>query len=229
MRTLLASLLVILTVAAPAVAPAQGYIYVAPVYRPVPVYVAPPVDMSRVQLTRRYSLGLRLDVSGINQTVVGEDMVMGGGGVMFRYRHSRHWGWEFAVDGMGASLADGRFERSAVPITGSLLCHLTPRGIFDLYVIGGLGYVASDVRITDPPGHPNLSEGRQSFGEFQAHIGVGAELRLGRSFGIVSDIRYIGRVLTDADAGRYYDGVDDGPVPSSSQGFQWTLGGLFHF
>jgi hypothetical protein len=223
--------LVVLALAAPAAAQAQAFVYIAPapVYRPVPVYMAPPFDPSRVQLARRYSLGLRLDVSGINQTVAGEDTVMGGGGLMFRSRHSRHWGWEFAVDGMGATLGGGRFERSTIPITGSLLCHLTPRGVFDLYLIGGLGYVASDVRIQNPPGHPGLAEGRQSFGEFQAHFGIGAELRLGRAFGIVSDIRYVGRVLTQAEDGQYYKDVDDGPVPSSSQGYQFTLGGLIHF
>jgi opacity protein-like surface antigen len=230
MRTILASALVLLAVAlAPAAAQAQPFIYVAPVYRPPVVPVYAPYDPGNVQLERRYSLGLRWEVSGINQTIAGEDVVTSGGGLVFRYRHSRHWGLEAAVDGLGGSFANGRFDKSEVPMTVSLTCHLAPRGPFDLYLIGGLGGVVTDVRISNPPGHPDLAVGRQTFGEFQAHLGAGAELRLGRAFGITADLRYVGRVLTSSDDGKYYKNVDDGPVPSTSQGFLFTLGGMVHF
>ena len=149
---------------------------------------------------------------------------------MFRYRHSRYWGLEASLDRMDGSFANGRFQRSSMPLTVSLLWHLLPRGSFDLYAFGGIGWVFSDVRVENPPGQPNLAVGRQSFGEFQAHLGIGAELRLGRSFGIVSDLRYLGRVLDDtAQDGKWYKGVSDGVIPSTSQGAQFTLGVLWHF
>ncbi|HEY3357526.1 MAG TPA: outer membrane beta-barrel protein [Polyangia bacterium] len=230
MRTALASLLLLLALAVtPSAAQAQSFVYVAPMYRPGPVYVPVAYNPNTVQLERRYSLGLRWEVAGINQTVAGEDVVMGGGGLMFRYRHSAHWGLEAAVDGLASSFANGRFTRSSVPMTVSLMCHLTPRGPFDLYAIGGIGYVTSDVRVENPPGHPDLAVGKQSFGEFQAHIGMGAELRLGRAFGLTADLRYVGRVLTDSQDGQYYKNIDNGVVPSTSQGFLFTMGGLVHF
>jgi hypothetical protein len=196
---------------------------------PVPLYLPYSYDLNTVQTQRKYALGLRVDVQGINQTVGGESTVMGGGGLMFRYRHSPHWGLEAAIDRLDGSFSNSRFERTSTPATLSLMCHLTPRGAFDLHLIGGIGYVASDVRIDNPPGHPDLAVGKQSFGEFQAHLGVGAELRLGRMLGITADVRYIGRTLLDSQDGKYYKGVSDGPIPSSSQGYAVSFGALLHF
>jgi hypothetical protein len=161
--------------------------------------------------------------------VAGEDNVTAGGGLFYRYRHSRHWGMEAAFDAMGGSFGNGRFERTAMPLTASLLFHLTPRGAFDLHLLGGIGWVFSEVRIENPPGHPELAVGKQNFGEFQAHLGIGAELRLGPAFGLTADLRYIGRVLSQSDDGQWYQDVDGGPVPQSSHGAQFTLGGAIHF
>jgi len=169
-------------------------------------------------------------VIGINQTVMGESNVMSGGGIVLRHRTTRHLGFELGLDGAAGSFGDGRFKRSSFIPTASVLFHMIPHGPFDLFLIGGIGGVASTVRIEDPPGHPELSLGRQSFGEFQAHLGVGAELRLGHVVGIVSDLRYVARVLdTSSDDGRWYRGIEDGPIPSSSHGAQFTLGVMLHF
>jgi hypothetical protein len=217
--------------AVPSVGRAQGtYVYVGRYYRPAPPPYTLVAPVAPVQLERRWSIGLRWMINSVNQTVMSEDMVMSGGGLYARYRHSRHWGFELGLEGAGSTFGNEGFRKGSFIPTVSILFHLTPRGVFDLYLLGGIGAVLSSVEIDNPPGHPELDTGRQSFGEFQAHIGFGAELRLGRSFGIVSDFRYIGRVLdTTSQDGRWYKDVDDGPVPRTSQGFQYTLGVALHF
>jgi hypothetical protein len=230
MRILVVAGTLALMFATPCRAQAQAFVYVVPGYRPAPPPVAVAYRPTPLQLQSRAALGLRIDVTSINQTIAGEDNVMAGGGLVFRYRHSLHWGLEAAVDREEGRFGEGRFQRSSTPLAISLLCHLTPRGIFDLHLVGGLGWVFSEVRIENPPGRPDLDEVRQSFGEFQAHFGLGGELRIGRHFGIVSDLRYVGRVLnTDNKDGRWYKDVSDGVIPSSSNGVQFTLGVLAHF
>jgi hypothetical protein len=201
-------------------------VYLPPVTRYAPAYVAP----RPVQLDRRWGIGLRASVAGINQTIAGEDNVMSGGGVFTRFRHSRYWGFELGLDGSAGTFGGERFKRSSFTPTASVLVHLTPRGPFDLHLIGGIGGVFSSVEVENPPGHPNLAVGRQSLGEFQGHLGVGAELRLGRMFGILADVRYVGRVLdTSSGDGRWYKDVDDGVIPKTSQGVQGSLGFMLHF
>ncbi len=219
---------VVVPVPAPVPVYAPPPVYV-PRYRPAPVYYNP-VPVVPLQLQRRWGIGLRASVTGINQTVAGEDNVMSGGGVFSRFRMSPHWGFEVGLDGQAGAFGDDRFKRSAFIPTASITLHLIPRGPFDLFVLGGIGGVFSSVEVQNPPGHPNLSVGRQNFGEFQGHLGVGAELRLGRMFGITADVRYIGRVLdTSSQDGRWYKDVDDGVIPKTSQGFQASLGLMLHF
>lgn len=207
------------------------YVPPAPVYvRPTPVYYHPVAPLPPVQLDRRWGIGLRATVTGINQTIAGEDNVMSGGGIFTRFRHARYWGFEIGLDGSHGSFGDGRFRRSSAIPTASVLFHMIPNGPFDLHLIGGIGGVFSSIEVDNPPGHPNLSVGRQSVGEFQGHLGIGAELRLGRSFGIVADVRYVGRVLdTSSMDGRWYKNVDDGVVPKNSRGVQGSLGLMLHF
>jgi hypothetical protein len=202
-----------------------------PVYvRPAPMYYNPVPVLPPVQLDRRWGIGARASVYSVNQTIVGEDNVMAGGGIFMRFRASPHWGWEIGMDGATGTWGDGRFKRDAFIPTASVMLHLIPRGPFDLHLIGGIGGVFNSVEIENPPGHTNLTVGRQSLGEFQGHLGVGAELRLGRMFGIVADARYIGRVLdTSSSDGRWYKGINDGPVPKTSQGFQGNVGLMLHF
>jgi hypothetical protein len=205
-------------------------VYPPPVYMPPPP--PPPVFLGPVpvQLERRWGIGLRASVVGINQTIGGEDNVMSGGGIFTRFRQSPHWGFEIGFDGAAGSFGGDRFKRSSLIPTASVLFHLTPRGAFDLFLLGGIGAVFSNIEVENPPGHANLSVGRQSLGEFQGHLGVGAELRLGRVFGITADVRYIGRVLdTSSQDGRWYKDVDDGVIPKTSQGFQASLGLMLHF
>ena len=222
----------------PAPMPPPPVIVPVPQYYAPPVYVPPPVMYRRapmvapmpLQLQRRWGIGLRASVAGINQTIAGEDNVMSGGGIFTRFRHSRYWGFEIGLDGAAGSFGGDRFKRSSFIPTASVLLHLTARGPFDLHFISGIGGVFSSIEVQNPPGHPELDVGRQSIGEFQGHLGIGAELRLGRAFGIVGDVRYIGRVLdTSSQDGRWYKNVDDGVVPKTSQGVQGTLGLMLHF
>lgn len=218
----------------PVPAPVPAPVYVPPpvpvTYRRAPAYYAPVVPVP-LQLQRRWALGLNYAITSVNQTVAGDTNVMSGGTLFARYRMSPHWGFELGFQGAGGSFGqDDRFKRGSFIPTASMTLHLIPRGMFDLFLIGGIGGVFSSVEIENPPGHPNLAVGKQSFGEFQGHLGVGAELRLGRVFGITGDVRYVGRVLdTSSGDGRFYKDVDDGPVPKTSHGVQGQLGIALHF
>jgi hypothetical protein len=146
-----------------------------------------------------------------------------GGHLRFRgYR----FGAELSLDVLGNRFLEGSVSRVSVPFQASALLYLIPRGMLNLYLLGGFQAVFSHVTWD----LPNLQTD-QSFTQFGAHGGVGAELRLGRRISLTADLRFFGLVRNEeGDDGQYYAGIEEGAVvPAKTSGAQLNLGVSFHF
>lgn len=128
----------------------------------------------------------------------------------------------------GPYFHSGPVTRDSVPVTLSALVYIFPNQdshIFNLYFLGGMGVVATTMGLTDEWGAPV----KQSFSEFETHLGVGMELRF-HWFALQADVRGIGLWRDDSSApGAYYTGVDGAPVPANSWGLQGSAGAAFWF
>jgi hypothetical protein len=155
----------------------------------------------------------------INQQVGADQMMLWGAGLQLRIRSQGRFGLELANSYLKASLADGKFERESLPFSFGLMLYLFKNEDtrhFNLYGIAGVGGMLSEVNLVTPLG----SSATQSFFEWMAFGGLGAELRF-RWFAVAADARVVGLWREDGlgDA-VYYQGVDGGPVPKSSYGYQ---------
>ena len=172
----------------------------------------------------KWSLGMHLTGLSPNQNLGDEGVVLGGVGGHLRYRGYR-WGAELALDVVGGEFAEGHVQRLSVPMQASAMLFLLPEGTFNLYLLGGLRVVPSQITW-------NYSEvqGHQDFVEFGFHGGAGADLNLGRHFALNADLRAFGVMRSDSGpAGSYYAGADNAIVPDKSVGLQFNLGASFRF
>ncbi len=128
----------------------------------------------------------------------------------------------------GPSFHAGPVTRDSYPLTISALMYIFPnqdRHVFNMYFLGGFGVVPTTMGLTDEFGNSV----KQSFGEFEAHLGLGLELRF-HWFALQADLRGFSLVRDDTTtAGAYYTGVDGAPVPDHSWGAQGSLGAMFWF
>jgi hypothetical protein len=213
----------------------QGYyLYSAPGAPPV-YYAPPPVVYVRPRLTcaqlcglhrapkkwdgvRRFSLGIHGVVMGINQKVGNNNVVLGGAGFQLRLRSKGRFGVEFSQSFLGASYWNGGFTRYSYPFDMSLMFYIFKNEDtrhFNIYGLAGVGVMPDDVTIRFAPGDNR----EQSFLEWTAHAGIGAELRF-KWFAIEADGRILGTVLDRTTTpGAYYNHVSGGPVPNS--GWAW--------
>jgi hypothetical protein len=200
---------------------------------------------------RLFSIGARFSVLGIDQSINGHDVVMPGGGVQLRFRTRGRFGLELAADFLhGKFSADATageakpasatpgtttpyfhiadVTRDSIPVTLSMLFYIFPNDdarIFNLYFLGGVGVVSTNMQLTDENGQSV----KQGFTEWEGHLGIGAELRF-RWLAIQADVRGIALSRDDSSApASYYAGVSGGPVPKSSTGGQGTLGATIWF
>lgn len=177
-----------------------------------------------VRTPPRWSIGVHAVGQSTDQMFGGEGVFLGGMGGHMRLRGYR-WGAEIALDGVGGNYLDGQIKRFSVPFSTSAMLYLIPEGRFNLYLIGGIRVAATHMEVD----LPNLY-GEQDFVQFGFHGGAGAEILLGRSFALTGDVRFIGMILDDNSAdGIYYQGVDQGLIPSESTGLQFNLGVSFRF
>ncbi len=202
---------------------------------------------------RLFSIGARFSVMGIDQSINGHDVIMPGGGVQLRFRTRGRFGLELAADFLhGKFSADSQVgqatpttsgassgtttpyfhiadvTRDSIPVTLSALFYIFPNDdarIFNLYFLGGVGVVSTNMSLTDENGQSV----KQGFTEWEGHLGIGAELRF-RWLAIQADVRGIALSRDDSSApGSYYANVSGGPVPKSSTGGQGTLGATIWF
>jgi hypothetical protein len=214
----------------------QGYyLYSGPGQPPV-YYAPPPTIYVRPRLTcaqlcgvrrapqkwdgvRRFSFGIHGVVMGINQKVGNNDVVLGGAGFQLRLRSKGRFGVEFSQSFLRAEYWNGGFVRNSYPFDFSLMLYIFKNEDsrhFNIYGLAGVGVMPDDVRIRFQPGDYR----EQSFLEWTAHLGLGAELRF-KWFAIEADVRGLASVLDKSDyPARYYNGISGGPVPDSSWAWQ---------
>lgn len=222
------------------VPPPPAYPYYAPYYAPYPPPpwlwqpLPPPCDARCQKLragerARLFSVGGHATVLSVNQQLGGERLTMWGGGLEFRYRTHGHFGLSAVLDYVhGSSGYNGGVERDSLPASLSALVYLfTNRDArhFNLYFIGGLGVIGTTMTLHDDQGR----RVKQDFTEFEAHLGVGAELRF-KWLAIEAEARGVSLWRDDSEQpAAYYTDTGDGPVPRSSQGIQGALGAMFWF
>lgn len=198
------------------------------VYEYGPVY-----RVKRVRKVRRvrrwyplqWAAGVHLTGVTTNQELNEEGVAFGGIGGHLRFRNYR-FGAELSLDVIGNSFLDGGVKRVSVPMQASALLYIIPRGVFNLYLLGGMQVVFSHVEWD----LPNLYTD-QTFTQFGLHAGVGGELNLSRHFALTADIRFFGLMRSDQSGdGAYYEGIDkEAVVPHKTSGAQVNLGVLLRF
>ena len=146
------------------------------------VVTDPPITKRREQ---GYSLTLRaVGVSyGETQlsrgTLEGDDLA--GFGMALRTSLDRHWGLEMAIDLAGDRDEDRRV--AITPVSFSLLARLFPDSKLDIYGLGGVSVVHTVIEHRDLPTENFLRGG--------AHLGLGAEIKIGRHLLVTADVRYL--------------------------------------
>jgi len=172
-----------------------------------------------------WAMGLHLAGATTSHKIDRDGVALGGAGGHLRYRGTR-WGSEFAVDFMGNEFLEGGVSRLTVPIQGSVLFYVIPRGMFNLFILAGMHGVFNQVKWDLPNLHTD-----QLLLQVGGHVGVGAELNLGYHFAVTGDLRFFGRLRNDQGPdGSYYEDVDTASiVPKESAGAQLNLGVSWRF
>jgi hypothetical protein len=153
---------------------------------PGPTVVTDPPLVKRRQGIRGLSLTLRTvgvtygDTQLNSRNVKGNDIA--GIGLGLRVPLDRHWSLEFAADLLGGTVEEDNSEVAVLPMTASLMAHLFPSSRLDIYGLGGLG-----IHRTAIQRDAGLDE---SYTQLGAHLGVGAELKLGHLL-LTGDVRYL--------------------------------------
>ncbi len=128
----------------------------------------------------RAELGPRITHLTLTDDSSERELPMGGVGAYFRYRLSRRFGLEGALDVLVSDqLGDdspGEVVRATVPITASGMFYLFPDSQFQLYLLAGLGVAGHSVRY-DALGQES------SFSTPVGQLGFGAQYR-------VDDLRF---------------------------------------
>jgi hypothetical protein len=211
---------------------APMYPWPAPVARPRPVRripAPPPPPVKPVEKARFFSVGGRATGLDLNYQIGGAQTMLWGGGIELRFRTRGHFGLETSLDFLhGDFQLNGPIARDSMPFTISAMLYLfnnTDDRHFNLYFLGGGGVVSTTMSLVDE----HNAQVKQDFTEWEAHLGVGAELRF-RWLALRADVRGLALWRYDGDlpAG-FYSGVDGGPVPASSYGIQGTAGAAFWF
>ena len=94
---------------------------------------------------------------------------------------------------------------------------------------GKMHGIACDIRVPEAIHDAMDRRVKQDFTEFEAHLGVGAELRF-KWLAIEAEARGVSLWRNDSEQpAAYYTDTNGTPVPQSSQGIQGTLGAMFWF
>ncbi len=88
----------------------------------------------------RLGVGLRVGAIGVDNQDTGEEQQFSVGGLVARYRFSRHFEAELAIDHGNQQLEDGySTDLQLTTVTASLLVHMRPNADWDWYLLGGVG------------------------------------------------------------------------------------------
>jgi opacity protein-like surface antigen len=131
-------------------------------------------------------------------------------------------GLEVSLDRRSESFEDLNQRVTETPLQASVLLFLA-RGNFKPYLLGGPGWYKRTVEPIDDP--DDLIDGVSNT-EFGWHAGFGAEIRVGRHFGLHGDYRYTFLDFDDDDEGD--ESFIGGLLPSHG-GSMWTVGATVYF
>ena len=178
---------------------------------------------------RFFSVGARLSVLMLNQTIGGKTTMLGGGGAELRFRTRGRFGIEASLDSLHGDFEQGgAIKRDTMPLQLSLMAYVFPNSDarrFNIYFLGGAGVASTKMLLVDPTG----AEVQQEFREWDLHLGAGAELRF-KWLALRADVRGLKLWRDDKDNdGRWYGDVDGAPVPKNSTALQGTLGAAIWF
>jgi len=196
-RVALPALVAALAMVVPATAGAHRAIYhhhhhyVAPPPPPPPVYYEPPAPAQPLTPSEadQLLLGIGIRVSGIAFEGYKlhisdlENPVMGGVGLQFRSKFSRHWGLELAADYLRG--ADDNFVQWTIPVTLSAMFFLFPDSRINPYGLFGGGVFFTRMEYQDGLFEHDIIEAA-------GLLGAGVQVRLGDSFAIHADLRFMG-------------------------------------
>lgn len=163
-------------------------------YGPRTVVVAPSAPPARTVVTdpplrkrrshRGYSLALRATSLSYGSTQLDRGTLEGdsiaGFGLALRRDLDKHWGVEFALDLAGGQ--DDLRQIAVTPMSVSLFARLFPESMLDIYGLGGVNVTHTII--------DNAQLADESFIQLGAHLGVGAEVKLGH-FLLTTDVRYL--------------------------------------
>ena len=141
---------------------------------------------------------------------------LSGLGLQFRFPFDNNWSIELAGDVMVAD--EDKYEMITIPLSASILGHLFPDNLIDVYGIVGGGIHLSNIDYS----RKTFSE---SYKQWEGHIGVGVELDLG-GLVLTSDLRFIALESRP----EFEDPSCYGPVAvgdSNSETDSWTEGVQF--
>lgn len=146
---------------------------------PVPAVVpVAPAQEAEPWQQQRWGLGLRVGSLGLAEGDYEE--TYGTAGLAARYRMSRRWELELALEGGQQQLEDGSAgDRELSAGTLSVLLHLTPQSRWDWYLLAGLGsserHLSGDPNPGDERGHLALGGGLEY--RFD-HLVLGVDVRV---------------------------------------------------
>ena len=225
---------------APAVAQAQYHTHHHYYHPRSPRRVLPPppqVEAKKEALPSQKDLFLLgLGIRGVGIALDGyklhlsdlENPVMGGVGVHFRSKFTRHWGLEIAVDYLRGEGQD--FVQWSVPVSMSALVYFLPDSRINPYALfgGGIHFTSME-----------YDGGRYTHDivEFAGHLGGGVQIRIVDSFAIHADLRFLGiyknlgdEVSVRDDCQGYCDGLSSlNTNDRFNIGLQFQAGATYFF
>jgi hypothetical protein len=143
-------------------------------------------------------------------------------GGTLRMRYSKRAALELTMDYRSELNADLTLRTRETPVQGSLLL-FPARGSFSPYVLGGFGVYSRTVDVMDGP----LVVSSESARKTGWHVGLGAELMLGRRAGFFVDYRY--RFVKFGTREEESEPIGIPGLKLSHQGSMWTSGIAFYF
>lgn len=186
-------------------------------------------EWNRAERPRYFSIGGHLTSMSFNQQIGDQNVTLKGGGLELRFRGRGHFGLEASLDFLHGDFSlNGPVMRDSIPFQLSALLYFwknSDANHFNIYLLGGLGVIGTTMTLNDQ----NNAEVKQTFTEYEAHLGVGAELRF-KWFALRADVRGLSLWRDDSQTpASYYTNVDGGPVPAQSYGVQGTVGTAIWF
>lgn len=174
--------------------PPSTYAQPPPGWVPSYYYPPPPPPPPPAQLGHRWGVGLRLTSQQVApESAPDEAIQLGGGGLHVRWRFARGFSIELELEGVESD-PEATYRRSHGMTTVALAWHLTPGGVWDWFVLAGIGGGQAEVSYQGADGHTM----RYRYDQTHARLAVGLERRWHR-LGIGAEVGAVGMAKNGAE------------------------------